>query len=373
MVKRIGILGASCRAAAQSCAKAGFEVEVVDLFTDFDTRQVADVRVLKNLPWTAPKWLSESSVDAWCYAGGPENYRGVVRKMSKIRPLLGNSADTLWKVRNPFWLADVAERHQFAFPETHRLHDPNYDPVNPRRSEKWLVKPFKSGGGLRIETLRSLPELPRRFYLQRKLSGTPMSAAILSTKAGWQILGRCRLDVGRTYGVPGPFVFAGATLVSHVGTSEIRKMVDAVHHEANMIGLWGIDYIESDQATLLEVNPRWTASMALFDRQRDDPLMGYHVAACVGETVERLPRGRAGSSGSRIVYANRRLTFTTALLEKVLAVYSDQVADIPMPDTVIEKGHPICTLYVDGIDAADVESTISDEASRLRCLLYEDS
>lgn len=379
MVKRIGLIGASCRAMAASLVRGGFSVTAADMFADYDLGQIGEVKGLRNYPWSTRRWLRETELDAWCYTGGLENYPRLIERMAAEKRLLGNSPQTLRMVRDPFWLADLAKRYGFEFPETCRVHDPDYDPIHPRPSDQWLLKPYRSAGGLNIERVSALPALAHRFYLQRKLPGVPMSAVVLSTSQGCQIVGVNRLHVGTEFGTPGPYVFVGAVTLGTPSTSALDPMVRAIHDEAGMIGLWGIDFLQTDRPTLLEVNPRWTASMALHERMRENPLMPCHIQACLDAEVKLSERFAYWSSGARIVYASQRLEFTDRMLRKIQEAFSQTeesflanpgVGDIPMPGTIIDVGSPVCTLYADGKTEELAEEELRSSQEMLEEIIY---
>lgn len=376
MLKRIGLIGASCRAMAASLVRGGFTVTAADMFADYDLGQIGEVRALRNYPWSARNRLRKTQVDAWCYTGGLENYPRLIQRMADEKHLLGNSPTTLRMVRDPFWLADLAKRNEFAFPETHRVHDPAYDPIHSQLSDQWLLKPYRSAGGLHIERVSTLPPSAHRFYLQRRMPGVPMSAVVLSTTRGCQIVGVNRLHVGPEFGAPLPYLFAGAVSLCMPSKITIEPIARAIHDEAGMIGLWGFDFLQTDHPTLIEVNPRWTATMALHERMRENALMPCHVQACLHDEVELSAPFASWSSGARIVYASQRFDFTQRIFRNIQDAFSltdeshlsnPRVADIPMPGTTIESGSPVCTLYVD----CQSEACAEEELQRSQQLLEE--
>ncbi|PQO28035.1 hypothetical protein C5Y96_16810 [Blastopirellula marina] len=379
MVSRIGLIGASCRAMAASLVRSGVSVAAADLFADYDLQQIGEARALKSYPWSAPRWLRETDMDAWCYTGGMENYPRLIQRMAGEKRLLGNSATTLRLVRDPFLLADLAKANGFAFPETHRVYDPAFDPIHPQLSDQWLLKPFKSAGGLNMEMVSVLPALPHRFYVQRRMLGVPMSAVVLSMRDESWIVGTSRLLVGTDYGAPGPFVFAGAISTYPPNFEAIEPIAHAIYHEFGMKGLWGFDYLEADEPVLLEVNPRWTATMPLHERMRDDGLMKHHLQACLNQEVDLLPQYAVGVSGMRIIYAKRSLRVTEEMVERMddafafrnpYSLLAPRIGDIPNPGTIIEQGHPVCTLYADGNGESLVEEALVASETQLDAIIY---
>ncbi|MFA8019738.1 ATP-grasp domain-containing protein [Bremerella cremea] len=370
------MVGASCRAMAASLIRADYQVTAGDLFADYDTQQLAAATTLSKYPWSAPDWLSKTTVDAWCFTGGIENYPRLVQRMSRHAPLLGATPDALRKVRDPFWLADVAKRYGFHFPESKRLDEASSSTVF---NEPWLKKPYRSAGGLRIETVQEPPGCSSQFFLQRQLSGTPMSMALLSTKKKVHVVGLCRLQIGFNFGAPGMFLFAGGVTSLQPVSQELRAIAEAIHAEAKMLGLWGIDFLQTDKPTVLEVNPRWTASMALHDRRSAIALMGMHVAACEGREVDALSLSDDSAAAFRILYARQPIDFRQEVFEQIAAAFDlsreatiagPEFADVPFPGSRIETGFPVCTLYADGATEEEAEASLAAKIERVESLLY---
>ncbi|MBI1246994.1 ATP-grasp domain-containing protein [bacterium] len=374
----IGLVGASCRAMAASLRRTHGEIAVADMFADFDTRQLAQVTQLKHYPWSARDWLRRGNVNAWCYTGGIENYPRLIARLAEEKTLLGNGPEVLRKVRDPFWLRQVAANVQLAFPVTAKIGE--VSPVDFQRSD-WLLKPFRSAGGLRVADA-ARPIKSRRFYWQQKVAGQPMSVAVLSTRNRWQVIGLAELQVGPSYGAPGKYIFAGAVTSEMEIDPELMKWIDVIHHQAKMIGLWGIDFIQTDRPTLLEVNPRWTATMPLYDRCIEKGLMNAHVRACLNEdvSIKRQPNSTA-TAMNRILYADQEVQFTDEMLRQVLSALDlspknplplPATADLPMPGTRIELGHPVCTLYAADKDQESAEQTLHQNIAKVQCIVFGD-
>lgn len=376
-MEKIGLVGASCRAMAASLCRDGVSVEIGDLFADFDTSRLAPTTRLPRYPWSAWAWLRALSVDAWCYTGGLENYPRLIQRMAAICPLLGNSPETLRRIRDPFYLARLCAENGFLFPATVR-------PGDPLLRDRWLSKPLRSAGGLQIKRLADdKQDACRRFYWQQEVEGVPMSLAILSNSCEWKLVGASRLQVGAKFEAPGEFVFAGGTTIGVPelrGLPELRELITMVHHHGNLVGLWGIDYIEADRPVLLEVNPRWTATMPLYERTTDASLMPWHLNACRDKSLRDFSPVRRGSSGVRIVYATQAVTWTKEhyaqlaeefALSREASLAKPMVADIPTSDTRIEVGHPVCSIYADGTTCRDVERQLQKRVASVQRLLAE--
>ena len=118
--KEVIIVGASVRAAAESAAAAGYHVHAFDLFADEDLARVAaTTQLVDDYPQGLIRALEAAPSNApWCYTGGIENYPELIAQLCQRRPLLGNSAAIVNRVREPAWLAEVAARAGWQMPKT---------------------------------------------------------------------------------------------------------------------------------------------------------------------------------------------------------------------------------------------------------------
>jgi len=116
------IAGLSVRAAAESAARAGYVVTAIDAFGDLDLERWACVLPAPRGPG-APYQASAAArlartvdASAAAYTGSFENHPTAVRVLAEGRPLWGNGAATLARVRNPVTLARTLRARGFAVP-----------------------------------------------------------------------------------------------------------------------------------------------------------------------------------------------------------------------------------------------------------------
>jgi predicted ATP-grasp superfamily ATP-dependent carboligase len=276
-----------------------------------------------------------------------ENHPALVARLARGKLLLGNAPETLRRVRDPGRLFPAVARRGFAVPET-------ILPGGPLPTAgRWLSKPVRSGGGVGVRVWTGQPLAAGRM-LQAHVEGTPASAAFVADGA------RCVL-LGWTEQLPGPrgFLYGGNLLPLGAPAAvldEVRRLAETVTSEFGLRGLNGIDFVlRGDRPVLLEVNPRYCASMELVDRAAGVSAFAFHVAACRGTLPE--PVGvPEGAWGKAIVYAPRRLAVgdTLAWLER-------GVRDVPPPDAIVEAGHPICTVLAAGADRAACAARLEAE------------
>jgi predicted ATP-grasp superfamily ATP-dependent carboligase len=392
-------VGAGGRAAAGSARRAGFEPTVIDLFADADTRRLATTILCPpdEYPHGLVRLAERAPPGPWLYAGGLENHPDVVAAISERRPLLGNGPDVLRRVRDPFALPNLFTGGGFRFPRTLRPTDPL--PADGR----WLRKPLRGAGGLGVR-FATPGDIGRDggHVLQEFIDGEPYSVMFQGeSRAVWDArpephrprprnwpftvrLACFRQLVGTRWLHAPPFAYAG-----NVGPLDVPfghpLYIPAcwAEHRADLLrlglsGLWGIDLILRDGAAyLLEVNPRYTASVELVEWCRPMAPLATH-ADCFArpgcnvmrKTWQRWP----AKVGKAIYYAPARLTFPAAgPWDESLARCTDvnrrpDYADIPDPG-VIEAGHPVLTILAEAATEADCLAELKRRAAALDRLL----
>ena len=364
------IAGISTRAAAESAARAGFQVTALDAFGDLD--QHPEVRSLSMprdfgrpaTPAAIARAARSIDCDAVAYLSSFENHPRAVAALASGRTLLGNRPEVLRRVRDPIELAGALSRRGFRVPRirTNASNDPN-DPSG------WLVKPLASGGGHRIRRWRPTSRLSSDHYLQEFIDGTAGSVVFMSGAGRSVPLAITRQIIGdAAFGTSG-FRYCGSILAA-AGPMGAERLAAAVTEEFNLVGLNVIDFVAHAGAPYaIEVNPRWSGSMELVERVVGVPLFALHAAACLtGEAPPvslgwgRPPRG--GPLGKAIVFARSDVVVgdTRSWLE------DPTVRDVPRAGERIRAGAPICTVFAEGRDTAACHAALVRRAD----LVYAD-
>lgn len=360
---RLLIVGASTRAAAASAVRAGFHPVCVDRFGDEDLRRIATVvAVNDDLHRTLDAILALPPMP-WIYTGSLENDPKFIAAVSERHTLAGNPPDVLKLVRDPFWLERTLRRHDLpalrvqssrssdAYVRTDLRPD-----VGVRSTEaRWLLKPTRSGGGFRITHWSGQPLSANEcFYLQEHRSGTPMSALFIASPKEAELIGVCEQLIGPEFGAPTEFGYAGSIgpiAVSDRTRELLQRLSDTLTREAQLRGLFGIDFILADDTPwLVELNPRYTASIEVLERALGLALLAKHTSACSNRTA--TVRERIVSNcivGKQILFAASDMTvpdleapFESAGHTPALPL----IADIPSSGTRIATGWPICTVFI---------------------------
>jgi len=360
------LIGASVRAAAQSARRAGFEPFAIDLFGDRDLRQIAQSRIVTDYPHGIPAIARDMPEAPFLYTGALENSPEVLAELSLHRTLWGNDPRVIERVRNPFRLQAFLKESSFPIVPLRTHDDPPADPAG------WLAKPFSSAHGSGIRRASGQP-VKNSFYFQRLLAGDPVGAAFLSDGTACRLLGTHRQLVGLMNREAHPFQFCGAAAparltaemtrtISEIGTSLVRW--------SGMTGLFGCDFVVNPAgAFLLEVNPRYTAAMELWETLCDRSLIGDHVRACrdgiLPEPTACIP---AGNVLKLILYAPQSTTVPDRLEDAVRSAPDVWLADLPDAGSTVACHHPLCTLLAFAGPNSALDSALNAAIHSVGCI-----
>ncbi len=299
------IVGGSGRAAAASAIRRGYEPWVIDLFADTDTQAMATTIRCENYPDGFVALANQVPPMEWMYTGGLENYPDIVDAISERHRLIGNGGQVLNQVRHPWSVATMATIAGCRMPDT--LHGA----VTILAPGRWLCKSFHGAGGIGVREFEPGVDTADT-YVQQFVNGTPLSAAF----EGGRLIGISEQLCGTTWLHATGFQYAGNLRRDDAPhRSTFQRLGDVFSRWYQLVGPWGIDAIEEgDSILVLEVNPRYTASMELFEN---------------------------GLPAKAIYYAPQQITFP--------GVEGDRFADIPNLGTVIEAGQPVLTFFGDDL------------------------
>ena len=366
---RVLIVGVSTRAAAESAARAGFEVIALDAYADLD--QHPSVRAMSlprdfGVPFSAEAIVSaarEIPSDAVVYLSSLENHPKAVDALATGRTLWGNTSEVLRGVREPGALGAAFTAHGVRSPHVF-TSTPSARAATDRR---WLIKPRVSGGGHGVRFWSPDETVTRGHYLQEFMEGVPGSVVFVAASRGGVALGISRQLVGESaFGVSG-FRYCGNIVDRRTEViARATTLVDAVISECPLVGVGSIDFIATDEGLCpVEVNPRWSASMELVERSRDVSMFAIHADACAGAALPQfdLTRQPAGSEvhGKAIVFARESI-----VVGKTQSWLADpSVRDVPREGEHIAAGQPICTVFAVGADDGDCHHRLVERAERI--------
>jgi predicted ATP-grasp superfamily ATP-dependent carboligase len=360
----------SGRALAASAARAGHRVAVLDYFADRDTcavavacRSVVSPRGLRfdrrRLLAAAEELAPPARSPGLVYGSGFEGRLALLGRLAEGRRLFGNPPPVVLGVRDPARFFPLLDRLGIPHPEV-RLGPPA-DPGG------WLVKQPGGAGGVHVVPA-DRPHARTGAYYQRAMRGRSCSAlfladgrraCILGFNEQWQSAARPDL----------PYLYGGAvgqiTLPPAV-EADLRAHLDALVSATGLVGLNGVDFLlDGTSWSVLEVNPRPTATMELYDPDYDRGLFDAHLRACGGE----LPPGAAPA---RAVRAASILHAARAWRVREGFDFPAWCHDIPRPGTRFAPGDPVCTVQAEGIDAAHAVAQVRERERTIeRTILKE--
>jgi uncharacterized protein len=370
MSQSVVVVGMNTRPIAQSAARAGWDVVAIDALGRRDLQSVVarNLSIARDLGGMFPPdpglWhlrmaqaAHAQQVQALAYSGGFENLPDLVAEMSADHELLGNSAQTLRAVRDPDQLREVVLASGLRMPEA---LTPGATPDPARR---WLRKRIRSGGGFAVEPWSVGPvQADPEWIVMEWVEGTPGSIALVANGHDARVVSLTRqLSGDATFGAPG-FAYAGNLLIPRLDSAllaRLERLAVALTRAFGLVGLNGVDFIlNGDEVTVLEVNPRFSASMELVESALGISLFDWHVAGCRRQELPAFPiRQDTQVFGKAEVYARRDGvapdTATWAAAGRL---------DIPQPGDLLRAGLPICTVTASGADEAECYASLAAEA-----------
>ena len=148
------------------------------------------------------------------------------------------------------------------------------------------------------------------------------------------------------------------------GPSDGRGTGRLLAESFGLAGTVGVDFIlgADDSITVIEVNPRPTASMELVERTTGRSIAAAHFAACgfpppAPPAADALP----GIWSKAILFAPQNLTIDEPLLQRLRRLaqpwtHDDgwpALADIPQPGQTLARGRPVMTIFARGESPED--------------------
>ena len=333
------IIAISGRALAQSARRAGHRVTVLDCFGDEDTRAAAVAVEVVTRPG-AIRFDRRRLQDAVARAGdipivygsGFEGRIALLDRLGQTHHVYGNRAETVAAVRDPARFFTLLDQLGIPHPEiAFEL---------PASRDGWLVKQRGSAGGTQVRLASVAGPLARSYY-QRLHPGIPMSVLFLADGRRSRIIG---VNEQWTAPRPGlPFLYGGA--VSRVELparveAAIGSAVERLVSQLGLVGLNGLDFLlQGEEWAALELNPRPTATVELYDADYPRGLVDWHVRASRGVLPETTEPGP--SRAAMVIHSPRGWQVTEGFRFPVWC------ADLPAAGTVIGEGDPVCTVHAE--------------------------
>ena len=362
------LVSASGRALAQSAARAGMPAVVLDLFNDLDARALAVAS--RSVAGPDGKFDSRQLVAAAQELCPPENCAGLVygsglegrtrllERLSNGRTLFGNRPDTVAALKDPARVFPLLDSLGIAHPEV-RL-DPPEDVVG------WLLKRTGGAGGSHVRRAGLRHRARARRYFQRFQPGRTLSVLFAADGRRARVIG---FNEQWTAGVQhcAPYCYGGAVsrpLLTRQTQRRIAGLLDDLVQASGLVGLNGLDFILSGETpVVLEINPRPTATIDLYDADIEGGVLALHLRACRGELPE-VPAASVARAHA-IVYA------AVALRVPVDVEWPEWCTDLPEGGGVIPMGAPVCSVHAHAATSAKARELVLSRHSRMVDSLWE--
>jgi predicted ATP-grasp superfamily ATP-dependent carboligase len=365
----LAVAGRSARLMAEAAADDGYRVLALDTYGDLDTLRAAERWLpigLPGRPIDAGRTLAalaslqgEPGLVGWVAGSDFECEPELLAAAAERLPLLGTAPADVARLRDP--------RSFFEALDALGLPHPELCFAPPEPPAGWLRKLARGSGGWHIRRADAHPaaDALRGAYFQRDQAGTPMSALFVADGRRARRVGLNELIV-RPLGAL-PHVYRGAVgpvALPAALTAAIDAALDALAAHFALRGLASLDFLRvGDGWSLLEVNPRPSASMALYGG-----LMRAHVEACVDGRLPPIDTAPPGEvRGCEILFARSAFDLD-APRAAALAARGD-CHDLPSAGSHFAAGDAVCTLSAAGPDAAGVRTTLERERRALRAAL----
>jgi len=375
--KNIILIGASVRALAFSCLRAGLEPWCLDCFADYDLVEKCQAQMLKTgYPESALHPLAQAPMGPVLYTGGLENYPQFLEQVQELHPIAGITGASLNKCR------DVACWSEFLGRKGLRVPKVLPSGVPPSKQLLWLAKPERSGGGKGI--FHSQTAAVPGYFLQEFIEGQSKSAVFCFGMEGARLLGTSLQIPPQEWLHSIPFQYSGNIGPLEPSPQEKQDLEKIAHHLTEFAqpkGLLNLDYIlAGDRVVPLEINPRYSASMELIEYSTGQSLIRQHLegTGCHQLTTQETPSFSTSKPllGKAIYYSPVPFKFPSSFKgysQKKDCWQIPEFADIPHPNQQMEANQPVLTIFATGSTSDEVFANLENLARDLEFFLATQS
>ena len=372
-IKNLLLVGMDVTPLARSAKKAGYKVYTVDYFGDQDLKNLADdsFSIIKQnrgiscgrlsldfdeelLLEGAKRISKRHRIDGILLSTGLDDSPEVLSGLSKVAPIIGNSPQSIQRVRNKERFFSELDHIGAPCPKTAIVGDF----LEAHRFSKdvgypLLVKPLCGFGGAGIRKAKTPQELERIFkedlrsrpkvMVQEYIFGISASVSVLSSKNGSVALTVNEQLIGLSpFGQEEPFGYCGNIVplaVDEDVSLRCKRLAERVVTHFGLMGSNGIDLVISRDGTpyIVEVNPRFQGTLECIEESLGINIVKAHIEACTRGLLPKVHSVASKFCTRLILYAPYRTVVPD------IGRYLD-VRDVPLPGVVVEKGEPLCSI-----------------------------
>jgi predicted ATP-grasp superfamily ATP-dependent carboligase len=234
-----------------------------------------------------------------------------------------------------------------------------------------LLKRADMEGGLGVSCtiFGSENDLDAGCYFQQKVDGLPFSVLFLADGKSSRIVGFNTQWVVAD-NPSQPYLFQGMANrydLSDQNQRLIEKWITSIVVETGLQGLNSIDCLDVDgELFVLEINPRPSASVTLYDLDYAHGLLAEHINCFTGEAWSDAQK-QGQVRGMWVVYAPADLQIHKHLK------WPPWVSDRPVINSVFNCGEPLCTLQASADTVTLVKHKLMQRCAMITNLLLDSS
>jgi len=371
------VVGVDSVSVATSARKAGYKVYAADYFGDLDLKRACSAiesmvhqkpgkssgkMRSKFKPETflkmARRLITKFMIDAIVLSSGLDDNFDMLCELDALAPILGNSPQTIEKVRRKPEVFEELESLGIAHPETAVAE--NLDEAEAKADEigyPLVIKPVAGFGGVGVRIARDSRSLQSNFsevsafgrevVVQKLIGGVHASISFLSTSKHSTVLTVNEQLLGLPFLFqPQPFGYCGNVVPLRVVDSLFEKCRQIVHTVAShfeLRGSNGIDVVISEDGTpyVIEVNPRFQGTLECVERALGINIVESHINACLKGSLPTIEKQPATVSTRLVLYAPNKVKAPDLTTIR-------EARDIPLPASIVEKSEPVCSIVTEG-------------------------
>ena len=370
-VNKILIAAIAGRMLATSARRGGYDVAVLDLFNDLDTRQIAmnsekvpgHEQGLARFSGQALLQAASRLAPGDAYAGvvygsGFEDDTALLGELAQGRRLYGNSVATINAIKDP--------RQFFSLLKKWAVPHPEISLSRPDQTVGWLAKKIGGSGGAHVTSATQSSDERKDRYYQQFIDGKNYSVSFLANRARAMIIGfnePWSIALGDW-----PYCYFGAInriAMSPAMTERIQRDLDVIVRATGLVGLNGMDFIvNGDEYFVIEVNPRPSGPLDLYDGDCPEGLFHWHLKASDGELPQRL-FDRETRRAHAVVYTPQPLQ----LLRNVQ--WPPWCSDIPECGSSFQARMPVCMVHAEGSDHEQVKTLVHARREKILKIIQQ--
>ena len=342
---------------AASARRGGYDVVVLDLFNDLDTQKISAksekvpgheqglARFSRHHLLDAAMGLAPGDVyPGLVYGSGFEDDTQLLSDLASGRRLYGNDAATIDAIKDPLRF--------FLLLKKCAIPHPDISLQRPMQLHGWLSKKIGGSGGAHVADAHLVHSIDGNYY-QRFVEGKNYSVSFLANRERALIVGfnePWSIALGDW-----PYCYLGAISRAELPATMVERIqrdLDTIVRESGLAGLNGLDFIVAgDDYFVIEVNPRPSGTLDLYDEDCPEGLFHWHVKASDGVLPQRL-LDRQTRRAHAVVYTSRPLQLTGHVQ------WPAWCSDIPQPGSAFQARMPVCMVHAEGGDHDQVKALV---------------